>query len=146
MIIIILPYLIGLIQSNASALFATARVDQNKHGPARITYAHDNSSIGGNNIVNLAAGGQLNLRFSKTGPHRNIAFGFADALDNCAHNNCDPANQNYAQRDNHNQQRANIARARTCALFGFTIGQVLCMVSHGRFSPHANTLSNTRRR
>ena len=98
------------------------------------------------NIVNLAAGGQLNLRFTKTGPHRNIAFGVADALDNRADNNCDPTDQNYAQRDNHNQQRANIARARACALFGFTIGQVLCMVSHGRFSPHANTLSYTRRR
>ena len=112
----------------------------------RIAHAHDNSPIGGDNIVNLATGGQLNLRFAEAGLNRNIAFGVADALDNCADNNRDPTDQNNAQRDNHNQQRANIARARACTLFGFTIGRVLCMVSHGWFSPHANMLSDTRRR
>ena len=78
-------------------------VEQNKHGAARIAHAHDNSPIGGDNIFNLATGRQLNLRFAETGPHRSIAFGVADALDNCADDNRDPTDQNNAQRDNQNQ-------------------------------------------
>ena len=121
-------------------------VEQNKYGSTRIAHAHNNAPISGDNVFNLTARRQLNLRFAKTGANRNIAFWITGALDNCANNNRDPTDQNYAQRDNRNQERANIARARTCALFGFTIGRVLCMVSHGWFSPHANMLSDKRRR
>lgn len=79
-----------------------SRVEQNKHGAARIAHAHNYAPIGGYNVVNLTARRQLNLRFAKTGTNRNIALRITDALDNCADNNRDPTDQNYAQRDNHN--------------------------------------------